>query len=293
MAETTQDSTVVETASQEEGTTSRLFPELLPQSTTPDGKVEAETKKGIPVEKKAEIPPQPKYLDVYEFGDAMIKAKVDGIELDVPVKDVVRAYQTDKYLTQKGQRIAEEARRMKEKEQEMANLNVKSTTEAPIEEDGLYKELIKPHTELLSKQILSLSEEVRQMKEKERIIEGELAPVRYEKAMSIIDDQMKKEGLTDFKQKLPAIEKIMLAMPQDRMAEFDNPAGFETLYKRLKLDELVRKEQASVAAVKSKIVPIDSSSSPSNADTSGNDRVKDMARAKKTGDWTDFMVKYG
>ncbi|MDP2672059.1 MAG: hypothetical protein Q8O68_00935 [Candidatus Daviesbacteria bacterium] len=282
------DSTVITASPAEQGTTDRLFPELV-KATNPDGKVAAEPIKEVKAVDTA-IPPQPKYLDVQEFGDAIFKTKVDGVEFDIPVKDVVRAYQTDRYLTQKGQRLAEEARRI---EEQKASSKTSSTPEPKIEEDGLYTELIKPHTEQLSKQILTLSEQVKQMQENERMVAVELAPARYEKVMTNIDSQLKKEGLDDFKQKLPEIEKIMLAMPPDKMAEYDNPPGFEYLYRKIKLNELVQKERTSTTTAKPKIIPIESSSSPSNVNTEGNDRNKEFMKAKKTGDWADFMMKYG
>lgn len=286
MEAATQIDSTVQTASQEKGTTAILFPELV-QATNPDGKVDIEPKKEVDAGVKTEIPPLPKYLDIQEFGDAIIKAKVDGVELDVPVKDVLRGYQTDRYLTQKGQRLAAEEKRIKE--QAMA----KPATETPKEEDGLYNELVKPHTEKLSQQILSLSDEIKQMRENEKIIAAELAPVRYEKVMTSIDSELKKEGLTDFKQKLPEIEKIMLAMPPERMAEYDNPGGFEYLYRKIKLNELVRKENVTPAIAKQNIVTIESSASPSNANTAGNDKTKEFNKAKKTGDWTNYMMQYG
>lgn len=296
------ENSTVSTASEiGKGTTARLFPEFEESATPPAGNATEPKKEIIAGEVQSEgtpgLPPDSKYLDIQKFGDAIIKTKVDGVELDVPVKDVVKAYQTDRYLTQKGQKIAEEARRIATKEKEQTTNLLPE--EKIIEEDALYTEIVKPHTEQLSKQILSLSDEIKQMRENEKILAMELAPIRYEKAMSAIDSQLKKEGLTDFRQKLPEIERIMLSMPPEKMVEFDNPAGFENLYKRLKLSEMVQKEKTSVIPPvlpkkeAQNIVPVESSSSPSNADTSGNDRTKEFAKAKKTGDWTNFMMKYG
>ena len=276
-------STTTAQANQKVSETDRLFPDLLPADEATPLPVEAA--KTETESKKEEVSPTPKpiepeYLDIQGFGDKKVKVKVDGVETEIPFKDVVKGYQTEQYLTRKGQMLAEE----KKKLQEVA---------PPTHSDDEY---IDP---LMVEKVRSLEKQIESANEVNKAILSDIMPIRYEPNLSVIDTEMKAEGLTDFKEKVPEIEKIILAMPADKVATYDTIDGFKFLYKNLKLQEFTKKPQVSTTAnpdvrPKPKVVPIESSSSPSGgvASTSA-ERDNAMALAKKSGDWTNFFVKYG
>lgn len=276
--ETKTDSTTEEQASQEENLTSKLFADLAEDETLPETK-QAETKdvSPTPEEENKKTPTVPEYLDTQEFGDKKVKVKVDGVEMEIPFKDVVKGYQTDQYLTQKGQKIAEERKRQ----------------EIPKPEFVPDDEYIDP---MAAKHIKELQEELHRVKENEYGISLELAPLRYDRTMTAIDTKMKQEGFADFKDKLPEIEKILFAMPPDKMAIYDNQQGFEFLYKNLKLGEFKKaseeKPKKPDERPKPKVIPIESSSSPSGGE-SNNEKTKAFDKAKATGDWTEYFMKFG
>src|SRR3990170_419871 len=151
----------------------------------------------------------------------------------------------------------------------------------------------------MADEIERLSKELKTVKEYNEATISELAPIRYERNLSAIDAEMKTEGLIDFREKIPEIEKIILAMPPEQSTAYDTAEGFKSVYKNLKLQELIKKPQASTTVnpdvrPKPKIVPIESSSSPSGGAVNGNaERKKALTHAIETGDWPDFMAKYG
>lgn len=269
-------STTDEQATPKENLTSKLFADLMVEEETPPV-VEPETKEvsETPEEENKETPPSPEYLDPQEFGEKKVKVKIDGVEMEVPFRDVVKGYQTDQYLTRKGQTIAEERKRVQEP--------------PPAEEEYM--------DALAAKQIQELRAELERVKQYEAGVASELAPIRYERTMGSIDARMKQEGLTDFKDKLPEIEKILLAMPPEQMAAYDNPHGFEYVYKNLKLQDFkkaqVEKHKNPDERPKPKVVPIESSSSPSGVESVNTERTKAKEKAVQTGDWTEFFMKFG
>ena len=281
-------STTTEQASQQINVTEKLFADLLPpdEVKTPPAenkeaevKDEQETKKEV-VETPA--PKEPEYLDVQGFGDKKVKIKVDGVETEIPFKDVVKGYQTEQYLTRKGQMLAEEKKKLHE------------TPPPPLHTKEDYLD------PLMADEIERLNKELETVKEHNKATISELAPIRYERNLSAIDAEMKTEGLIDFREKIPEIEKIILAMPPEQSTAYDTAEGFKSVYKNLKLQELIKKLQASTTVInpdvrpKPKLVPIESSSSPSGGAVNSNaERKKAFAHATEIGDWTDFMAKYG
>lgn len=284
-------STTAEQANQKVNTTEALFADLLPVDepqalpTEDKGTETADSQ----ASKKEEVaatsaPKEPEYLDVNGFGDRKVKVKVDGIETEIPFKDVVKGYQTERYLTQKGQMIAEERKKLQE-----------TATPPTTHSDDDY---IDP---LMAEEMRNLKKELEFVKETSKAAISELMPIRYERNLSVIDSEMKTEGLTDFKEHVPEIEKIIRAMPPDKAETYDTVDGFKFLYKNLKLQELVKKQASTTdkntnADVRPtpRVVQIESGSSPSGGATSrAAEREKALTLAKKSGDWTDFMDKFG
>jgi len=58
------------------------------------------------------------YLDVGEYGTKKLKTKVDGVEGEVSIADLLKSHQLEKHLTQKGQQLAEQQRMFQAQQQQ-------------------------------------------------------------------------------------------------------------------------------------------------------------------------------
>lgn len=61
-----------------------------------------------------EAPAAPQYLDVEQYGDYLVKAKVDGEERELPFKDAVNGIMMQQAFTKRTQELAEERRRLQQ-----------------------------------------------------------------------------------------------------------------------------------------------------------------------------------
>ena len=168
-------STTTEQANQQINVTEKLFADLLSpdevktlpaENKEAEVKDEQETKKEV-VETPA--PKEPEYLDVQGFGDKKVKIKVDGVEREIPFKDVVKGYQTEQYLTRKGQMLAEEKKKLHE---------------PPPPPLHTKEDYLDP---LMADEIERLSKELKTVKEYNEATISELAPIRYERNFSVLN----------------------------------------------------------------------------------------------------------
>ena len=67
---------------------------------------------GGQVEPEGDIAPEPNYLDVDQYGDYYAKVKVDGEELEVPVKEALQGYQRQADYTRKTQELSHRAQQV-------------------------------------------------------------------------------------------------------------------------------------------------------------------------------------
>lgn len=67
---------------------------------------------GGQVEPQGDIAPEPNYLDVDQYGDYYAKVKVDGEELEVPVKEALQGYQRQADYTRKTQELSQRAQQV-------------------------------------------------------------------------------------------------------------------------------------------------------------------------------------
>jgi len=237
-----------------------------------------------------ETPPQseqPEYLNIEEFGEKTIKAKIDGVEVEVPLTEAIKGYQTDRFLTQKGQKIAEEKRALESFKEEMLKMNIPSSNadigETP-EEDEYYTEHIKPYTEPLMK-------ELKELKDSIAAITATTAPMQAERAFQEIDKEMKAEGLTDFLEKRPDVEKVIMSMPVGERERFSDRTGFIFVYKDLKLKEALRAQKTTSPDLRPapNVIPIESGTIPTGASGDASAYATAFKTAKETGDWSEVL----
>lgn len=288
------DSTVI-AATQEEvkkGKTDILFPEYaVKDDTHVDNPATVTGKKEEMVTPEPEVKTEPEYLSVEDFGDRMVKIKVDGVEQTIPFKDAIRRIQTDKHLTEKGQKLSEERRALEDLKKSILSENKPVVmSNEPEPDDEIYKEYVKPHMNKYENEIKSLKQTVKDM-------ESTLQPIQYQNNLKQIASLLKDEGHDDFLDYVPKIESHIFSLPVEKQAEFDNTYGFTTIYKNLKIKEL--REAASKASntpikaddrIKPKLVSIEGGSNvPSGADDYSSKYQTALKRAQESGDFTELL----
>jgi hypothetical protein len=223
--------------------------------------------------------------------DKTYKVKVDGIEMEVNEEELVKGYQTQKALSQRGQKLAEERR-----EFEMSKSNPVPDTQIPKPDEPLldgdeayYKEFISPYVNPLKEQIKDLTNQLEE-------IQSEMRPTRYNTVMEEIDREMKEAGFDDFKEKQAEIENTVHLMSPERQGVYNNKDGYISIFKSMKLDEL--KNAKNIAPkkvitdddkrVKPDVEVMDGGVTPSQADDSATVHNQAFERAKKTGHWGDW-----
>jgi len=285
----TTESTTEEVMTQEEviGTTSKLFG----TQDTPEVKVAPEPVNAEPV--VAETPAtvikdEAEYLSAEDFGNRLIKIKVDGVELEIPFKDAIRRIQTDKHLTEKGQRLAEERKNLELLKQSITH-PIQAVNTEPESDDGIYQEYVKPHLSKYENEIQGLKSELKSM-------EAVMQPIKYQNNLRAVAEVLKEEGYDDFLDFVPKIESKIYSMPLDKQMEYDNPVAFIGVYKDIKIQEL--RSQASVKAdnkqvdarPKPKITNIEGgSNAPSGADDFASQYQTAFKQAQATGDFTEVL----
>ncbi len=293
------------------GTTETLFPEFFEEKTQV---TDEKTAPSVPVtEVKTEktepkTEPQSEYLDVTSLAGKKVKVKIDGQELDVTPEDLLRGYQTAQSLTRKGQSLAAEREKLRlervvldQIKSELTTHKTEPSSAAPKteEEDTFYETFIKPYVEPLTQKINAL--------ETSRGIPAEvnkvLGPVIYQNNLKEMDLRMKGEGLDDFMSYVPKIEAHLSALSDpEEVNRLDTPAGFEKLYKDMKLKAaLTTKMEKPIGEgrVEPKIetptppkTEVEGSTGPSGVNNDNANYDAAFERAKESGDWTEvFRMK--
>lgn len=303
--------TQVETGKQEEsnqnGTTGKLFPDFVK---TAEPKVKAqpvETKENEEKPKeseatetkpKVETEPEPEYLTLEAFADKKVKVKIDGEEKEITYRDLIKGYQTDQYLTRKGQRVAEEYRQLqtaKAVPKEIPSKNLSTATQP--EEDEFYREYIKPHVVRQSAEMEALRSE---LKTELVRLQGVTGPIQYQNNVKKVAADMKTDGYDDFLKYVPEIENRILNMPVEQQATFDTDWGYKSIYKDMKLAEF-RAAMSKPASKPIVTVPVEGRPVPKlvtiEGGGGGSAAIDDSAsqyeatfkNAKLTGDFTEVL----
>lgn len=267
------------------GTTAKIFPDFV--ETPEEEPVDEPVANTPPSEKEPETKPEESTPT-----DDLWTVKVEGEEQKKTREEVLKGYQTDQYLTKKGQQIAEEKRVLEELKKEILEKNaVTQQPSEPEEEDEFYTEYIAPHVTGLKSEIESLKATVSELTEVTR-------PTVYQTVVSQLDSELKGDGLTDFKEKLPLVEAALQALPENQFVAMNNKEGLKSIYKDLKLKELLGQGK-TVEKVDERPAPnVESIVEGGNSTSSGTDDglAKYQAAfklAQETGDWTEVLEMKG
>jgi hypothetical protein len=244
----------------EVGTTERLFgpqdddgasPLTTPPAPVTEGQDEppAEEVKARPRDDKGKFvtqtAPEPggEYIDLSTLADKKVKVKIGGVEKDITLRDLQKGYQTDQYLTQKGQTIAEQYRQL-QAQAKPEQPKAAHVPQATIPDDDFTREYIKPFADKQETAISALQQEIERLK-------SITQPMEYQNNLSKVDHDMKAAGYDDFMQYVPKITESILNMPVEQQVAYDTDWGFKSIYKDIKLAEM--KEVLSKSKTETKL----------------------------------------
>ena len=147
-----------------------------------------------------EVPPAepaakgPEYLDLSQISGKLVKVKVDGVETDVPAEELVKNYQLDRHLTQRGQSLAAKEKELKQANDELLAAQ-REAAEAPPPPAGTTS---KPDTrvEAALKKVAELEAAIKPVVTKEKVDAG----------LERLDRMVRANlGFEDFKAKIPEV----------------------------------------------------------------------------------------
>lgn len=255
--------------------------ELFPSTPKPEEKAEPKTE-AKKEEPEPEVKPEKKTLVLDEYKDHLLKLKVDGVEEEATLSDVIRRVQLDQHITKKSQRLSEEEKRLKERETVLAereriaiellagakgDKKPDPAEESVVKDDPLVKKL---ETELTETRgyLKSLQEQMRPF----------LLEQSIDRAAARVKDTL---GTGDFKEYRGKILNFLTSLPPEQAAPLDTEDGWIGIYKDLKLRELMEKSTARPVEDKTMerpapaVVPVESGKSAPSGD------VDDVATKKR------------
>jgi len=202
-----------------------------PQGTPAAPPVQEETTETVPEQTEtieaAPTDADSEYLNNADLAKKMVKLTVNGKDMDVTYEQLVRSYQTDTYLTQKGQRIAEEAKTVETKPAPLL------TPPTPMEiDDDYYKEFVAPAVTAQNQELQGMKAQMEQMA-------SVLQPVQYQNNVDRMAQTMASKGYDDFKAHLPKIEEHIMSLPPEQQALMDTQVGYENIFLDMKNKELM------------------------------------------------------
>lgn len=270
----------------EQTTTEKLFPDLV-KSATPLPAQENAQVEGAEIKPEVQPPvaTEPQTVD-YLDSQAMskkVKTKVDGIEGEATIEELIRGYQTAQHLSRIGQKIGEERRAIREEIGRLEQLR-QPATQAEQPQAGQYDEIVMPY-------ITPVIQENMRLRQAVDSLSVSLQPLAYQQNLDKIDADLKKDGKTDFKTYLPQIEAKILSMPQEQAVMYDTEIGFKLLYQEMKMNDLAKKPSIPDVRPKAPIVPIESATQPTNTTTKSalvkeyNEAVRRAKESSSSEDW--------
>jgi hypothetical protein len=234
--------------------------------------------------------PEPEYLNPEDFENKSFKLNVGGEEVTVNVKDAIRRLQTDTYLTQQGQKLAEERRQLDALKNSVVDKSAETKPTDDLDYD--YEETPTPKVSALEKQVAQMSETLGN-------IQQNMAPSVYEQNIRAIDAHLKTEGFDDFMEFKPEIEAHFLTFSvedQARVGELDMVNEYKNRKIKKMRDIATNKSTEPVENRQAPAVVniLGGSGTPSSSDTDVDSAKyrKAFEKAQETGNWSEvFHIK--
>jgi hypothetical protein len=283
-----------------EGTTSRIF-----------GESEADGQPNATVEGKETTTPAPtteptdKATDTpveQGSGGQKFKVKVDGEEKEISYDELVKGYQLNETIAQRGQKLGAErqANATERTELEALRAEVKAMTQGvtggvqqtqPQQIPGIDYDMLDEATrQALDAVQATHSQEMAQVNQTLQRISAGIQPMQVEQEYRRIANDLKtaNPAHNDFLDKVGEIENAILTLPPERQAEYGTPLGYMNIYKDIKAKEF--QAQTPGEAPTPSLVPRTESGTgvPSGVDGEASKRVKLFANAKEASSLKDI-----
>lgn len=245
-----------------EGTTAGLFGNDFDDSGVKEAPAtETKSAETVVPEVKADAPVVD-FLNLDEIGDRKVKTKIDGVEGEVSLSELVKGYQTDKHLSQKGQELGAQRLKLSEQQKQiddaLANIQQPAQHQAPMASmpEGFDPEMLDETTRAAfnsqNGQIQTLTDTINNLA-------VSMQGVQLEQQYKQIDAMLKAENpevFTDFMPMIGEVEAAIMSMPPERQAEYGNAVGYRDVYKTLKIAKM--HNATSDQSNEVKVVPIES-----------------------------------
>lgn len=252
-----------------ESTTERLFGEPK-QGVNPDentGSPNATTEGGeTPTPAPAASLTEPiktESLNLSDFSGKTVTTKVNGEEKEVSLEELLKGYQISETLTQRGQELGTERKSLADERTQLEELRAKvegmvqngvpQTQTQPSPIPGVDMDMLDETTKaaLLAQQSTQ-DDKMAQINETLKQLSVGLQPVQIEQEYKKLDKALKLENseiYTDFMDKIPEIENVILSMSVQDQALHGGPLGYKNIYKDIKLREITANPGNNVAAL--------------------------------------------
>jgi hypothetical protein len=255
------------TAPEDQSTASKLFPDFIAE----DGLIVNRPVKGFedkgetlplasatpasapaPSAPAMQAPTPPGELDLSKMPEGtMVRLKVDGVEMTLPVKEALKNIQLERHLTIQGQKLAQERAAL---EAERAALR-----QAPAQPKA--GEPATPSAPKASPEAERIAALERQLQD----LNASLAPQRFQTGLNRLAERAKQEyGTTDFLEYAPKIQAFVdgeLAKPEvaanpSALQALDSQAFWYSKYQEMKLrDVLAGVKPAASVLTPSAVIP--------------------------------------
>jgi len=249
-------------------------------------------------------------LTIEDLKGKKVKVKVGGVEMEVLGEDVIRGFQTDRFLTQKGQRLAEQERDIERRKTATppapvpAGPGAAAAPEPAIEIDPTASpeeiEWARKHVlPLIKQQIKEVESRVDSVDQSVRSLTQETHPARYERGLRVLESQMKEEGHDDFMDYVPKVESAITGMTEEERQATNTPEGFIRVFKDLKMRDLMNGKKPAPqgnqgkAENQERVPRVEGSGggAPAGGDNSRANQL--FQEAKRTGQWGPYFEHIG
>lgn len=197
-------------------------------------------------EKTEQTPPlqqEDEFLDLDKLASKKVKAKIDGKEESVTLKDLRDQYQIRKHLDWAADKVGEERRKLAEERRQLQELRQRMNPSEPvqpvqpggIDPNGAYN--VPRGTQPEEQQALYAKVNFLEQRLNE-VMEG-TRPVLYESNRQRVSNELKSMGFNDFFDYIPKMESFLVNLQDPQMMTYyDTPIGAKALYFQLKAQEL-------------------------------------------------------
>lgn len=279
-----------------QGTTSRLFDTPVPEGVEPP-------KAAVEGEETATPAPQAGPTDTateqpapQEFDGQKVKVKVDGEEREISFEELIKSYQTNTTIAQRGQELGTQRQALADERKGFEELKAKveAMTQGvpqgaqPTQLQGIpgvdMDMLDETTKNALIAQQANYDAGMAQINQTLQQLSVGLQPMQIEQEHRTIDSILKAENpaFNDYVDKVAEIEMAIMALPVEEQAVHTTRIGYMNIYKGLKVRDLAAQQAGSTETPT--LVPRTESGAgvPSGVDGEASKNSKLFANAKES-----------